>query len=75
MSKIYFAKCYLTRPQYEKIKQDAELQGFTTVANYMRSKITGSSLFIEQKIMENNKILKRLEKHLLKVKNGQNTYS
>jgi hypothetical protein len=67
MSKIYFAKCYLTRPQYEKIKQDAESQGFTTVANYVRSKITGNML-IEQKIIENNKILKRLEKRLLKAK-------
>jgi hypothetical protein len=68
MSKIYFAKCYLTRPQYEKIKQDAEAQGFTTVANYVRSKVTGGSLLIEQKIIESNKILKRLEKHLLKAK-------
>jgi hypothetical protein len=67
MSKIYFAKCYLTRPQYEKIKQDAELQGFTTVANYVRSKITGNML-IEQKIIENNKILKRLETRLLKAR-------
>ncbi|MBI4146055.1 hypothetical protein HY489_01825 [Candidatus Woesearchaeota archaeon] len=66
MAKIYCIKCYVTRPQYEQIKQDAHVNGKRAVSDYIRSVIVGRSMMIEQKIVENNAILKRLEKHLLK---------
>ena len=61
--KIYCIKVYLTRPQYEKLK---EVKGMQTISEYVQRRITGNALFLEQKITENNTILKRLEEHLLK---------
>lgn len=66
MAKIYVIKVYVARPQYEKIKQDAGVRGHRTMSDYCRTILTGNGLFIEQKIVENNKILKELKTHLTK---------
>lgn len=67
--RIYCVKVYLTRPQYEKVKEDARVKGIHMVSRYIRSIISGNSLFVEQKVLENNRILQRLEATLLKVRN------
>jgi hypothetical protein len=68
MPQIYCLKCYLTRPQYEKVRQAAQLQGHRTISNYARHVLTGNNVLIEQKIIENNKMLKELRDRFLKSK-------
>lgn len=65
MPRIFFVKCYLTRPEFEKIKQEAQIRGNTSLSDYVRCVLTGDTLFIQQKIVENNKILKKLEEKFL----------
>lgn len=60
MAKIYFLKCYVTRPQYEKIKQDAQARGHSSISDYVRTVIVGTSMVIERTVIENNKMLKEL---------------
>jgi len=64
VAKIYVIKVYVARPQYEKIKADAKVRGNRTISDYCRSILTGNSLYVEQKIVENNKILKELKERL-----------
>lgn len=76
MAKIYCVKVYLTRPQYEKVKGDAQIRGIRAVSAYIRSIVAGNGVFIEQKIVENNRILKKLEGALLPpAKNEKAIYS
>jgi len=66
MPRIFFVKCYLTRPEFEKAKQEMHIRGNTSLSDYVRCILTESnSLFLAQKVVENNKILKRLEEQLL----------
>lgn len=65
MSKVYVIKCYVTRPQFERIKQDALQNKSHTISHYVRDVLVRDTVKIEQMIVENNKILKRVEQHLL----------
>ncbi len=60
MARIFFIKVYLTRPQFEMIKSTAEKKGFNTLSHYVRDVITGNPSYIEDKVTENNKMLKEL---------------
>jgi len=65
MSKAYEIRFRATRSEYERIFMQAQINGSKTLASFFRSRVFGLGFSIEQKIIENNKILKRLELHLL----------
>ena len=64
VAKIFVLKCYVTRPQYEKIKQDAHARGHSSISDYVRTVIVGTSMVIERTVIENSKILKELQQHI-----------
>lgn len=61
MPKSFCIKVYVTRPQFEYVKHKSLEAGFATRAAYVRSMLIGNRLYIEQKVLESNEILKRLE--------------
>lgn len=68
MPKNYCLKCYLTRPQYEQIKQDALDQGHDSISDYVRRILIGTGFFLEKKIGENNKMLKQITLDVAQIK-------
>lgn len=65
MPHIYCLKCYLTRPDFERVKQAAFAAKHRTMSSYARQVLTGNTLLIEQKIMENNTILKEIRDKII----------
>ncbi len=54
----------LACPDYLKIKDDAKSHGHRAVSDYVRKLITGNTIYVEKKIVENNKMLKLLVKEV-----------
>ena len=64
MVKAWQLRIRISRGEYERIRLDAQNNGFRTLASYCRNRLLGTAHLIEEKIIENNKILKRLETKL-----------
>jgi len=50
----------LTSNQLDRVKMNMQAKGFTTLSGYMRYLCLEYSQFVEDRILENNKILKEL---------------
>jgi len=69
MNKLFVAKFRISRVEYEQLVQESRAQGHLTLANYVRSVVLDRGLrYIENKVTENNKILKELMQQLAKSK-------
>lgn len=65
MVKLYELRFRVTRGEYERILLECRLNGHKKLAAYFRNRVMGLGVNMEQKIIENNTILKRLEASLL----------
>ncbi|RJQ19763.1 hypothetical protein C4580_04935 [Candidatus Woesearchaeota archaeon] len=64
MAKIYFIKCYLSRPQYEQVRVNAFRSGFRGLSGYARWVLAGDGARLMEVLAENNMIIKRVERIL-----------
>ena len=66
MPRAFELRFRVTRGEYEHILSDSRMKGYRTMASYFRHRVFGETFILERKIVENNKILKRLEAHFFK---------
>ncbi len=56
----------VTKNQLERIKNNCQAKGFRFVSSYIRFLCLEHNKYIEDKIIENNKILNEIEKKLIR---------
>ena len=63
----YCVKIMVSEAQSKRIKDNAQVKGYPTVASYLRSLALEKDMFIEGKILENNKMLKEIKEKIDKI--------
>ena len=54
----------VTKMQFEQISSEAYTKGFVTVAAYIRDLALNNRKFLEAKIVETNRLVRKMSKHL-----------
>ncbi len=65
MVRLFEPRFRVTRAEYERVLQEARQQGHKKLAAYFRTRIFGYGFVIEQKILENNKLIRALHEKLV----------
>ena len=60
MVKNHTFRFRVTKTQFEQIRSEALAQGYVKVAPYIRDLVLGRNRFIEEKIVEIDKLVKKL---------------
>ena len=68
MPKNRIVKFRVSSQQYEKILNNKQVRGYVTIASFLRDLALEKNFFIEEKLIENNKMTKEI---LDLLKNGK----
>lgn len=60
MPKNKMLRIRVTNDQFERIKNNTDVYGYSTISSYIRSLSLERNLLIENKIIENNKLIKEI---------------
>ncbi|MBU0470137.1 MAG: hypothetical protein KKA62_01525 [Nanoarchaeota archaeon] len=60
MVKNHTFRFRITKTQFEEIRQEAKVQGYLTIAPYLRDIAFNKNRFIESKIIETNVLVKKI---------------
>lgn len=68
MPKNRIVKFRVSSQQYEQILNNKQVRGYVTIASFLRDLALEKNFFIEEKLIENNRIVKEIAEL---VKNGK----